>query len=67
MKMTYRQMIMIFIVVAMIFFTINLFFPHRGPYVLTGVMITIFVIFKVNQYINKKKKKKLSLGKDENL
>ncbi len=65
--MTYQQMIMIFIVIAMIFFTVNLFFPHRGPYVLTGVMITIFVIFKVNQYVREKKESDSSSEKDENL
>lgn len=54
MKVTYKQMIMFFIVVASIFLTVNIFFPQEGPYVLTAVMIVIFVIFKINKYLKSK-------------
>ncbi len=53
MKMTYIQMILIFIFVALIFFSINIYYPERGPWVTMGVMITIFVAFKTYQYTKK--------------
>ncbi len=53
MKMTYQQMIMTFIIVMIIFFTINMLYPQEGPIVTMGVMITIFVIFKLYQYTKK--------------
>jgi len=49
MKMTYQQMILIFILVALMFFTINWFYPNYGPLVTMGGMITIFIIFKLRQ------------------
>ncbi len=53
MKMTYQQMIMIFVIAMVIFFSINLLYPQEGPIVITSVMVTIFIIFKLYQYTRK--------------
>ena len=50
MKIKYRQMIMIFVIVAMMFFTINLFFPQWGPIVTLVGMVSIFIVFKIYQW-----------------
>lgn len=50
MKIKYKQMIMIFLIVAGMFFTINLFFPQWGPIVTLVGMISIFITFKLYQW-----------------
>lgn len=54
MKITYQQMILIFIFVMMLFFIINMFFPQWGPIVTMVGMISIFIAFKVYQRMKKK-------------
>ncbi len=56
MKMTYEQMILIFIFVALIFLSINIYYPERGPWVTMGIMIIIFIAFKIHQFRKKEAK-----------
>ncbi len=49
-EMTYHQMIAIFLTVAALFFLINVLYPQYGPWVTMGVMITIFVIYKLHSW-----------------
>jgi len=55
-KMTYEQMILIFIFVALIFLSINIYYPERGPWVTMGIMIIIFIAFKIHQFRKKEAK-----------
>ncbi len=52
MKITYYQMIAIFLIVAVVMAVINFLVPY-GPYLTMGVMIGVFLIFKI--YKSRKK------------
>jgi len=52
-KITYQQMIAIFAVVIMIFLILNIYYPQVGTMVTFGVLVPIFIIYKVYQYTKK--------------
>ncbi|MFP4050739.1 MAG: hypothetical protein ACLFVB_03240 [Thermoplasmata archaeon] len=58
MKMTYKQMIALFLAVAVLFMLINFQWPQYGPWVTMGGMIIIFVIFKAYQFFKKTEEEK---------
>ena len=57
MKVTYKQMIAIFLAVAVLFMLIHFQWPQYGPWVTMGGMITIFVIFKAYQFFKSSEEK----------